>query len=485
MVATSKTQLLMELRALLREETPDAAARKTPAAKEKPAARAPAGKSTAPPTEEGAGGETAASSDKPLASATPKIPVLDAVVLGICREDCTRERAEEALRRFKSEFFDMNELRVSRLAEIESILAQSGVPNALERATRLRRFLKQLFNHVVSHNERTPLESVLDALAKKPQKEAFKALEGFEAMKSDYLQATISNLALGGHAIPLDGDAHRALVALGLIDPTTDAATARGWLERAIPKSEGREFQATLETLAELWRSGKTAELESLKRRAHERAGVPYEPPETAAAQPAPKGPSRRAKSVAPAPAGTDLETDRSSSASKALRKTRPARASETPEASAAPTGPTRARRKETAAVAASPDPSPASESSPRAKAATKGVESDSFSTGAAEGRRKAVPKSRSKSNAEAAPAFAETSAPLNGTPKDAAKSGGKRSASTRDKGAEPASEPKPAPSPASTRGERAKSKAAGLKGEAAETPAATRNASRSRRKSS
>src|SRR5205085_12048775 len=52
-----------------------------------------------------------------------RLSVLKAVVYGICHEDTTREQANQALSRFKDEFFDWNEVRVSSLDEIRENLA--------------------------------------------------------------------------------------------------------------------------------------------------------------------------------------------------------------------------------------------------------------------------------------------------------------------------------------------------------------------------
>ena len=46
-----------------------------------------------------------------------RLSVLEAVVYGICHEDTTREQANQALSRFKDQFFDWNEVRVSPIAE--------------------------------------------------------------------------------------------------------------------------------------------------------------------------------------------------------------------------------------------------------------------------------------------------------------------------------------------------------------------------------
>ena len=72
-----------------------------------------------------------------------RLSVLEAVVYGICHEGTTREQANQALSRFKDEFFDWNEVRVSSIEEIQSALA--GLPDTEARAQRIRRFLRQLF----------------------------------------------------------------------------------------------------------------------------------------------------------------------------------------------------------------------------------------------------------------------------------------------------------------------------------------------------
>jgi endonuclease-3 len=178
---------------------------------------------------------------KPKAEpSTPRFSVLEAVVYGICHEGTTREQANQALSRFKDDFFDWNEVRVSTIDEIRSALA--GLPDTEERAQRIRRFLRQLFDRTYSFT--------LDALAKKPLKESLKVLAEYDAFGSDYVTATVIQHALGGHAIPVDGPVLRALQRLGAADAEPDVASLRGMLERAVPKNRGLEFCDLLEELA-------------------------------------------------------------------------------------------------------------------------------------------------------------------------------------------------------------------------------------------
>ncbi len=168
-----------------------------------------------------------------------KLSVIEAVIYGICREGTTRHAAEKVISDFKSEFFDWNEVRVSTIEELQVVFKH--FPDSEARANRLRRFLRQLFEKTYSFN--------LDALIKKPQKEALKTLSEYEALSSDFVLAVVIRFALGGHAIPIDVPARRALGRLGVDEGAVDDATLRATLERAIPKTRGGEFIDLLEAL--------------------------------------------------------------------------------------------------------------------------------------------------------------------------------------------------------------------------------------------
>jgi len=167
-----------------------------------------------------------------------RLSVLEAVVYGICHEDATREEANQALSRFKDQFFDWNEVRVSPIAEVQETLAD--IPDPQGRAERIRRFLRQLFSKTYGFS--------LEPLTKKPLKEALKVLHAYEAFSSDYVTATVIQQALGGHAIPIDSATRRALERLGISD--SDLPSLRSILERAVPKNRGVEFLELLEELA-------------------------------------------------------------------------------------------------------------------------------------------------------------------------------------------------------------------------------------------
>ncbi len=168
-----------------------------------------------------------------------RLPILEAVVYGICHEGVTREQANQALSRFKDDFFDWNEVRVSSIEEIQDAL--SGLPEAESRAYRVRRFLRQMFEKTYGFT--------LEALTKKPQKEASKSLEEYEALSSDYVMATVVLEGLGGHAIPVDGPTLRGLTRLGVAEEQSTTEDVRSSLERAVPKNRGHEFADLMEEL--------------------------------------------------------------------------------------------------------------------------------------------------------------------------------------------------------------------------------------------
>ncbi len=168
-----------------------------------------------------------------------RMTVLEAVIFAVCHEGTTREQANQALSRFKDEFFDWNEVRVSSLKEIQTVFA--GLSNPADRADKVRRFLRQLFRNSYSFT--------LEALHKKPLKEAIKALQAYETLGSDYVLATVVQQALGGHAIPVDSALRRGLERLGVATPDMGPEALRSLLERAIPKNRAVEFCELMEEL--------------------------------------------------------------------------------------------------------------------------------------------------------------------------------------------------------------------------------------------
>jgi endonuclease-3 len=162
----------------------------------------------------------------------PSRPVLDQFLYGLCRENATREQADEAFRALREQFFDWNEVRVSSARELEESLA--GLPEPDVRAQRIISFLQEVFETTFSFD--------LEPLHKKGLKQAAKQLARHQAA-DDYSVSWVVQQSLGGHAIPLDVPTLRVLRRLGLIDEDQDdVEVIRASLEHQVPKSKAALF---------------------------------------------------------------------------------------------------------------------------------------------------------------------------------------------------------------------------------------------------
>jgi endonuclease-3 len=179
---------------------------------------------------------------KRLAAPEPEpLPVLEQFLYAICREDTTREQADEAFQVLRERFFDWNEVRVSSIHEVAE--AFGDLPDAERRAQRLISLLQEVFETTFSFD--------LEILHKKGLKQAAKQLARYQAA-SDYAVAWVVQQSLGGHAIPLDAPALRLLRRVGLIDGDgEDLEALRASIEHLIPKARGPLFNELVSKLAD------------------------------------------------------------------------------------------------------------------------------------------------------------------------------------------------------------------------------------------
>jgi len=172
--------------------------------------------------------------------ASEERPVLEQVVLGLCRDGATTPEAEAALANLKARFFDWNEIRVSSYREVEEAL--EPLPDAEAKAHRILLFLQEVFEIHVSFD--------LEKLRKEGLKQAVKKLSRFKAA-DDFVCAWVSQRSLGGHALPLDAPSLRCGQRLGLIDEGRDDLEAvRTSLEHHVPKAKGLQFIEGLSLVA-------------------------------------------------------------------------------------------------------------------------------------------------------------------------------------------------------------------------------------------
>ena len=120
-------------------------------------------------------------------------PVLEQFIYGLCRENATREQADEAYRYLREHFFDWNE-------DPRQLGARAG--RGLRRPAR-RRERRAAADRVPAGSVRDDFSFDLERLHKKGLKQAAKQLARYQAA-NDYAVSWVMQRSLGGHAIPLD-----------------------------------------------------------------------------------------------------------------------------------------------------------------------------------------------------------------------------------------------------------------------------------------
>ncbi|WP_437201606.1 hypothetical protein [Planctomicrobium sp. SH664] len=155
-------------------------------------------------------------------------PTFETLLFAICLEDSTHENAEAAFSKMLDSFFDLNEIRVSSVSEIEESLGE--LEDADWKATRIREALQHTFEKFYAFD--------LEPLRRKTQDVALKELSEIPHQTSFARLYTVQH-GLGAHVLPIDRTMHQVLVWLGLTerDSTIDAAGED--LRSAVKKAEG------------------------------------------------------------------------------------------------------------------------------------------------------------------------------------------------------------------------------------------------------
>jgi endonuclease III len=167
-------------------------------------------------------------------------PVLEQFMYAVCREGATREGADRAYQNLRERFFDWNEVRVSSAREVEDAL--DGLPDSELRSQRVISFLQEVFETTFSFD--------LESMHKKGVKQAAKQLSRYQAA-TDFAVAWVVQQSLGGHAVPLDAPALRALRRLGLVEEEGgDPEAVRTGIEHLVPKAKAVQFCEILSALA-------------------------------------------------------------------------------------------------------------------------------------------------------------------------------------------------------------------------------------------
>jgi endonuclease-3 len=171
---------------------------------------------------------------KPFTTDTSR-PILDQVLIACCLENAPADVAEKAFTRLVGTYFDLNEIRVTTVAELAEVL--NDLPDPSHAALSLRRALQGVFESTYAFS--------LEHAKKHSLAHGIKVLEGLRGVPPFVVQH-VAATALGGHLIPLDRGALASLWLCGLITKQEyDSGKVPG-IERTLPKKSGAEFASLL-----------------------------------------------------------------------------------------------------------------------------------------------------------------------------------------------------------------------------------------------
>jgi hypothetical protein len=171
---------------------------------------------------------------KPFTPNTSR-PLLDQVLIACCLENAPADVAEKAFSRLIEASFDLNEIRVTTVAELAEML--HDLPDPAHAALSLRRVLQGVFESTYNFS--------LEHAKKHSLAHGLKTLEHIHGIPPFVVQY-ITTTALGGHAIPLDKGALGALYVCGMITRQEYDSGKVAGLERLIGKKAGIEFSTQL-----------------------------------------------------------------------------------------------------------------------------------------------------------------------------------------------------------------------------------------------
>jgi endonuclease III len=150
------------------------------------------------------------------------------LVLSYLMWESTTPWALEAYRRLQASSTDFNDVRVTMPAEIAEVIGDRS-PVADERAHRLRATLRDIYQreHQVS----------LAHLTKQGKRDIRKYIETLDGVMP-YVAARVLLLCFDTHAIPVDEQLRRALIAAEVADAEADLAGVASWLNRQVKANE-------------------------------------------------------------------------------------------------------------------------------------------------------------------------------------------------------------------------------------------------------
>ena len=171
----------------------------------------------------------------------PKIElsVLETMLFGVCLEDNPWNQAEVSLKKLIASYFDLNEIRVSSISELEQTLAP--LKDSDWKGLRIRAILRYVFESTYSYD--------FEKLRRQTLEQALKTLKKIQEM-SPFVRDFILHEILGSHVVCLDTSMLTAARWLGLVPFKSDQHDASEFLKGGLKKAEVSEFCHLLRCLA-------------------------------------------------------------------------------------------------------------------------------------------------------------------------------------------------------------------------------------------
>lgn len=167
----------------------------------------------------------------------PGDPLLREFLRSFLLWESSTARAEAALARIESDFVDLNEFRVSLIAEMAGVLG-AGAGKGEERMSRLKLALNEIFKR--EHALR------LSSLAQRPKRESWTYLAELPGTPA-FVAARTFVVGLAGHAFPIDERLRARLVSAGVLEAETTLEEAASQLERACKAGGAEEAHSLLQ----------------------------------------------------------------------------------------------------------------------------------------------------------------------------------------------------------------------------------------------
>jgi len=167
-----------------------------------------------------------------------KQPVLETMLFAVCLEDNLWDKAQDGYDKLLKSYFDLNEIRVSSVSEIERTL--NDLNQAEWKGLRIRAILRFVFESTYTFE--------FEKLSKLTLESAQKRLK-----KIDFLSPFVTNFTLhqvlGSHVVWLDESSHKAAVHLGIVPPDSSIEEASEFLKAGVKKADVFGFSYLLHTL--------------------------------------------------------------------------------------------------------------------------------------------------------------------------------------------------------------------------------------------